>query len=139
MGRRREGREAAVQYLFAHELHEGHSAPCPEEQRGFWELHSAKAGARAYAEDLVRGVHEHMPDIDRHIRAACDNFSIDRVGNVERNILRLAIYEFLHAKEVPAPVVINEAIEITKKFCSGESSGFINGVLDRIAKELRPK
>ena len=139
MGLRREGREAAVQFLFAHELHQAAGNPSDEESRAFWDIHSAKRGARAFAENLIKGVIARLPEIDRHIAKATENFSIERLGNVDRNILRLAIYELMAVPDVPQPVVINEAIEIAKKFASAESASFVNGVLDRIGREVRPK
>ena len=137
MGLRREGREAAVQYLFAHELHENTgTASTEEENTAFWEIHSAKRGARAYAETLIKGVIAHLPGLDKHIAKATENFSLERLANVDRNILRLAVYEMIAATDVPRPVVINEAIEIAKKFATSESASFVNGVLDRISKSL---
>lgn len=130
MGRRREGREAAVQFLFAKELHK---EPTKEEQSGFWDLHMAKKGAREFAEDLVRGVQEHQADIDQRIESVLQNYRIERLAGVDRNILRVAIYEMLVAKSAPTPVVINEAIEIAKKFGAEESGRFVNGILDKLA------
>lgn len=130
MGRRREGREAAVQYLFAHELHAEHSE---EEKESFWSLHMARRGARDYAMELIKGVLAHLTEIDARIESTADNYRIERLANVDRNVLRLAIYELLYVPEAPPPVVINEAIEIAKKFGSTESGSFVNGLLDRIA------
>ena len=134
MGRRREGREAAVQYLFAHEIQAVGTGAGDE---AFWDLHMAKKGARAFAEELVKGVLAHLPDIDRKIEAVVENYRMERLSGVDRNILRLAVYELQHSTQAPPPVVINEAIEIAKKFGTGESSGFVNGILDRIAKDAR--
>ncbi len=136
MGKRREGREAAVQFLFAHELHAEHSA---EEQEGFWGIHNAKSSVRTYAESLVRGVLANAAEIDAVISPIVENFRIERLANVDRNILRLAVYELLHVPEVPAPVVINEAIEIAKNLGEGESGSFVNGVLHKIAQKVRPR
>ena len=131
MGRRREGREAAVQYLFAHEVQAAADAAGDE---AFWSLHMAKKGARAYSECLIKGVLAHLPEIDRCIEAAVENYRMERLAAVERNILRVAVYELNHLSDAPPPVVINEAIEIAKKFGATESGGFVNGILDRIAK-----
>lgn len=139
MGLRRDGREAAVQYLFAHELHEPSGSKSDEERNAFWQLHSAKGGARKFAESLVQGVLENLKEIDGKIAEASTNFSLDRIANVDRNILRLAVYELMHTQDLPAPVIINEAIEIAKKFGAPESAGFVNGVIDRIARVLRPR
>jgi N utilization substance protein B len=126
-----------VQYLFAHEIHASTGTPSEEEQRQFWDMHSAKRGARAFADTLIKGVISRLPEIDQQIATAAENFSLERLGNVDRNILRLAIYELLVATDVPQAVIINEAIEISKKFATTESSGFVNGVLDRVARELK--
>jgi N utilization substance protein B len=137
MGLRRDGREAAVQYLFAHELHEGSGKPTPEEIHAFWELHSAKSGVRKFAEELTTGVLSHLEAIDARISDACTNFHISRLANVDRNILRLAVYEVLYVTALPAPIIITEAMEIAKKFGAPESAAFVNGVVDRIAREVR--
>jgi transcription antitermination protein NusB len=136
MGRRREGREAAVQFLFAHELHAEHSA---EEQEAFWGIHNAKSSVRTYAENLIRGVLAHVSELDAVIGPIVENFRMERIANVDRNILRLAVYELKHVPEVPTPVVINEAIEIAKNLGGNESGAFVNGVLHKIAHQVRPK
>jgi N utilization substance protein B len=107
MGKRREGREAAVQFLFANELQGEHS---PEEQEAFWTVHNAKSSVRAYAETLIQGVLARTEELDALIEPVLENFRIQRLAVVDRNILRLAAYELVHVPEVPAPVVINEAI-----------------------------
>lgn len=136
MGRRREGREAAVQFLFAHELHEEHSA---DEQEHFWSIHNAKASVRTYAESLIKGVLAHLNEIDQLIGPVVENFRIERLANVDRNILRLGVYEILYVPDVPAAVIINEAIEIAKNLGAGESGSFVNGVLHKISQSARPK
>ncbi len=136
MGKRREGREAAVQFLFAHELHSEHTL---EEQDAFWGIHNAKTSVRAYAETLIRGVLAHLTEIDEVIEPIVQNFRIERLANVDRNILRLAVYELQHVPEVPAPVIINEAIEIAKNLGGNESGSFVNGVLHKIGQQIRPR
>lgn len=136
MGKRREGREAAVQFLFANELHGEHS---PEEQEAFWTVHNAKASVRTYAESLIQGVLQRTPELDALIEPVLENFRIQRLAAVDRNILRLAVYELAHVPEVPAPVVINEAIELAKSLGAGESGSFVNGILHKIAQKVRPK
>ncbi|HCN79187.1 MAG TPA: transcription antitermination factor NusB [Verrucomicrobiales bacterium] len=134
MGKRREGRAAAVQYLFARELQgEGEPANAGE----FWSIHSAKASVRSHAESLAQGVLSHLDEIDAHIRPVLDNFRIERLAAVDRNILRLAVHELLHLPDVPGPVVINEAIEIAKSLGGGESGSFVNGILHKIAQKVR--
>lgn len=136
MGKRREGREAAVQFLFASELHGEHT---PEEQEAFWTIHNAKTSVRTYAESLIQGVQAHVTEIDGLIEPVLENFRIQRLAYVDRNVLRLAVYEMLHVPEVPAPVIINEAIEIAKALGAGESGSFVNGILHKIAQKVRPK
>ncbi len=135
MGKRREGREAAVQYLFSRDMHGGGDDSLLET---FWSLHTAKPGTRQYAESLIQGVLKHQEAIDEHIRGSLVNFSFERLSTVDRNVLRLAVYELLHCPDVPPPVVLNEAIEVAKALSAGESGSFVNGVLDRLAKKLRP-
>jgi N utilization substance protein B len=137
MGLRRDGREAAVQYLFAHELHQPAGSKSEAESEAFWDLHSAKSGARKFAESLTDGVLSNLEAIDKAIVGASTNFSLERLANVDRNIIRLAVYELMNTPDLPAPVIMNEAIEIAKKFGAPESASFVNGVIDRIARSLR--
>ena len=135
MGKRREGREAAVQYLFSLDMH----GKAEEGQlETFWTLHTAKTSTRVYAESLIKGVLEHQTAIDEQIRGCLVNFSFERLSTVDRNVLRMAVYELLYCPDVPPPVVLNEAIEVAKALSAGESGSFVNGVLDRLAKKLRP-
>lgn len=136
MGKRREGREAAVQFLFAHDLHGEHT---PEEQEAFWTVHNAKNSVRTYAESLIQGVVAHTAEIDALIEPVLENFRMQRLAVVDLNVLRLAVYELVYVPEVPAPVVINEAIEIAKVLGAGESGSFVNGILHKIALKVRPK
>jgi transcription antitermination protein NusB len=134
MGRRREGREAAIQYLFARDL-QGEVKPGEPEE--FWTLHSAKTSTRAFAESLIQGVLKHQEQIDASITKLLENFSFERLAAVDRNVLRVASYELLYCLEVPTPVILNEAIDIAKALSAGESGSFVNGVLDKLAKSLR--
>jgi transcription antitermination protein NusB len=131
MARLRDIREAAMQLLFAHEL-QGELGD--SDRAAFWQLHSANERTRADAEKLTAEILGHLPEIDEAISGAVVNFSFERINAVDRNVLRLGVYELLHKPEVPVPVVINEAIEIARRFATEESGKFVNGVLDRIAK-----
>jgi len=93
---------------------------------------------RAFADRLVRGVKQNQVKVDELITRYTEHWDLERMAVVDRNILRLAVWELLAGEETPAKVAINEAIEIAKKFGTQESSRFINGILDRIYKELRP-
>ncbi len=92
-------------------------------------------GPRAFARILVDGVSAHQADIDRHLAAASEHWRLDRMSPVDRNILRIALYEMLYRDDIPPRVSINEAIELAKRFGSQDSSAFINGVLDKIYHE----
>lgn len=133
MGKRREGREAAVQFLFQHDLN-------PEEPKEllkhFWSLREASPHVREFCTQLVLGVAENRPAIDDRIRGAATNYELKRIAAVDRNILRVAIYEMLFCEDVPPVVAINEAIEIAKKYSADESGRFVNGVLDRIKLDI---
>ena len=136
MGRRRKARELALQFLYQLELRgDGDPAASSEE---FWSRHPVDPEARAFAETLVRGTKLHQGKIDELITQYAENWDLDRMAVVDRNILRVGIFELLWTADIPPKVAINEAIEVAKKFSTQESSRFINGMLDRIHKELRP-
>ena len=122
-----------MQFLFAHDVH---GEVSDDEKSAFWDLHNAKPGVREHAEQLVRGIQEHQGEIDGLISGTLLNFSFERLGTVDRNILRLAVYEMLHVPEVPSAVAINEAIEIAKMYGDTQTKKFVNGVLDRISKTV---
>jgi N utilization substance protein B len=92
---------------------------------------------RGFAQELLDGVHAHLDEINRLISRFSENWRIERMSLVDRNILRLAIYEILCRPDIPAKVSINEAVEIGKKFGTEESGAFINGILDRIRSHVR--
>jgi N utilization substance protein B len=139
MGKRREGREAAIQFLYQIDLN---GEKTPGDAAIFWGLHSGPGKAavtaktRNFTEQLVAGVMTHRDDIDERIKKYTANYELNRLAAVDRNILRMAIFEMLHAPDVAPVVIINEAIEIAKKFGGEKSGGFVNGVLDRIKQEL---
>ena len=133
MGKRREGREAAVQFLVFCDLNQGSG---PAAAREFWELRPATKAIREFALNLVEGVLGHQAEADERISRYAENYALNRLAVVDRNILRLAIYEMLHRHDIPPVVSINEAIEIAKRFGSEESSRFVNGILDRVKLDL---
>jgi N utilization substance protein B len=135
MGKRREGREVALQLLFHWDLNV--RGPIPDnELTPFWNLRPVGEGAKLFATGLVRGVIEHQSLIDDKIRKYALNYELKRISAVDRNVLRMAIYEMLFAPDVPPIVAINEAIDIAKKFGTDESGKFVNGVLDRVKLDL---
>ena len=133
MGARREGREAAIQFLFQRDLAGTGDAESVER---FWELRPATKRVRDFGMALAEGVLSKQGEIDERIQKACSNYDLHRIAAVDRNILRIAIYEMLYCPDVPPVVSINEGIEIAKRFGSEESGRFVNGILDRIRGEL---
>ena len=133
MGKRREGREAAVQFLVYCDLNQGAGVATAAD---FWELRPASKPIRDFAVNLVEGVLQHQPETDERISRYAENYELGRLAVVDRNILRLAIYEMLFRHDIPPVVSINEAIEIAKRFGSEESSRFVNGILDRVKLDL---
>ena len=127
MGLRREGRELALQMLYAQDSLRG---DLRETLRGFRDGVEVSQRVREFAEGLVQGVLEHQEEIDEAIRARSKNWSLSRMPRVDLNIMRLATYELLHRPDIPKKVSINEAIEIAKKFGDKESPAFVNGILD---------
>ena len=93
--------------------------------------------AHAFAERLVRGVIERLAEIDARIVRASKNWRLERMGRVDRNLLRLAVYELRFCDDIPAKVAINEAIEVAKRFGAQETPAFVNGILDRVLEELQ--
>jgi len=135
MGKRREGREAAVQFLFQDDLNKTDPAAMAEVLDEFWKLREYAPRTRQFATKLIRGVLENHDAIDERIKRVTANYELHRIAAVDRNILRVAIYEMLHTSEVPPVVCINEAIEIAKRFGSEDSGRFVNGILDKLKEE----
>lgn len=134
MGSRRDAREWAVQLLFQLDYNPGELDGV---FKTFWsERADAKPKARAFVEELVRGVHDHRAQIDELIQKTAQNWQLARMAGVDRNILRLATFEMLCKPEIPPAVSINEAVEIAKGMGDVGSPRFVNGILDRVRKEL---
>jgi N utilization substance protein B len=131
MGSRRRARELALQMLFENDLT---GAPADEMFQHFQEWRHAADSTRDYARRLVVGTLEHRSEIDELITRQADNWRLERMPAVDRNILRMALYEIRHEPDTPAPVVIDEALEIAKRFSTPRSSQFINGILDGVLK-----
>jgi N utilization substance protein B len=135
MGKRREGREVALQLLFHWDLNIQQSLDGAELEL-FWEFRPSIQGVRTFATNLLNGVIARQATIDEKITKYTANYELRRISAVDRNILRMAIYEMLYAEDVPPIVAINEAIDIAKKFGTEESGKFVNGVLDRVKLDL---
>ena len=135
MGKRREGREVALQLLFHWDLNVQKSLSTTELGL-FWEFRPTVPAVRAFATNLLNGVIARQATIDEKITRYTANYELKRISAVDRNILRMAIYEMIYADDVPPIVAINEAIDIAKKFGTEESGKFVNGVLDRVKLDL---
>ena len=136
MGMRRRGRELAVQALYQIELRGDASV---EGLVLFWEHSDASVRAKEFAAALVAGVREQRQRIDELIAAASEHWRFERLSPVDLNVLRVATYELLQSPATPTSVVLDEAIEIARRFGTAESPTFVNGVLDEIAKRLGVK
>jgi len=156
-GKRREARERAVQFLFQYDLNPPENLE--EALREFWETQRLAARSeqlgptwgqpvelppptaeeleiREFAEPLIRGTLAHRDEIDAKIRQYALNWDLHRMAVVDRNVMRLAIYEMLYREDIPPVVSINEAVDIAKKYSTPESGKFVNGILDRIKNDL---
>lgn len=158
MGKRREARERAVQFLFQHDLNPPGDLEAALNQ--FWDSQRGaaiaeekgvanwgqpvelpppttdEAAIRLFADPLIRGALEHRDESDALIKSHAKNWELHRIAAVDRNILRLAIFEMLHRDDIPPVVSINEAVDIAKKFSTQDSGKFVNGILDKIKSEL---
>ncbi|MEO5804013.1 MAG: transcription antitermination factor NusB [Verrucomicrobiota bacterium] len=158
MGQRREARERAVQFLFQYDLNPTEDLELALAQ--FWNSQRTAALAedkgnatwgektelpppsveetalRVFAEPLIRGTIENRTAIDEHIVKHAQNWDLHRMAVVDRNVLRLAIYEMLFRDDIPPVVSINEAVDVAKKFSTNDSGKFVNGILDKVKSQL---
>jgi len=138
MGARRSGREAALQMLFQLEAS---SASAAQTIELFWRAQRDQdfepdPEGRSYADTIVRGVADTLAAVDKQITQASKNWRLERMGRVDRNLLRMGTWELISQRDVPRAVVIDEAVELAKAYGTEDSSSFVNGVLDRIATDL---
>jgi len=135
MNSRHKARETALQILYNADI----SKCTPAEALGAQlDAMRTTGAARRYCEALVNGVLADCRAIDAVINDSSDNWTVDRMPLVDRNILRIAVYEFLHLTDVPFKVVIDEAVELAKRYGSEESGAFVNGILDKARKCVQP-
>ena len=134
MGMRRQAREWALQFLFQRDVHRG---DIQEELADFWEGKRPAERAQAFAEQLIHGVEHDRPQLDALITQYAQHWDLGRMGGVDRNVMRIALYELIHYPDIPPVVSIDEAVEIAKRYSSNESGRFVNGILDRIWTELK--
>ncbi len=102
----------------------------------FWEGNDEDNDVKAFTSNIVKTTRENLNQIDETIKKAAEHWSLDRMAVIDKNILRAATYELLYRMDIPPSVVINEAIEIAKKYSTEDSAPFINGILDKIAHEI---
>ena len=134
MGARSSGREAALQMLFAAEATGRYT---PAQVVGmYWREMPGDPEGRDYADAIVSGVLSELEAVDELVRKASTNWRLERMARVDRNVLRLGAYELHRRPEVPRAVILDEAVELAKRFGGEESGAFVNGVLDRVAEEL---
>ena len=136
MGRRRQSRETALQLLYALDITR---VNVTEVLRAGWTEKMLSPEIRDFTTTLVTGVIEHRDEIDAFIQECSTNWSLERIGLVERNILRFAIYELCFLPDIPPNVTINEAVEVAKKYGTEEAPAVINGILDRVKHAVGPR
>jgi transcription antitermination protein NusB len=142
LGKRRKARELVLQFLFQTDMNPpamgagppSNESAIQEEITSFCENFKAEEEGKSFFRQLAVGVMAHRDQIDALINAASENWRISRMATVDRNILRLSVYELVYLDDIPPSVTINEAVEIAKRYGSQESPSFVNGILDTVAR-----
>jgi N utilization substance protein B len=133
MGTRRKAREVALQVLFQIDVSQ---VDVDEAVELFWNNFEAPENAREFSTHLIKGTHSQLTEIDELIKSCSDNWSLDRMSKVDKNILRLAVFELVYCDDIPPKVTLNEAIDLGKYYGSENSGSFINGILDALYTKL---
>src|SRR5665213_3496730 len=131
---RRDGRVAAVQYLYAWSINPPSDSAA--DLHWFFENQDQPREHYAFGEELIQGGIAHVAEIDAHIRTLAHNWEFDRIAKIDLAILRVAIYEMMFRPDIPPIVSINEAIDLSKEFSNADAKRFINGILDRLKDQL---
>lgn len=131
MGKRREARESTLQILFQLEFND---SDAEQVFRLYWRDRKASKEVKEYCQWLIKGIISHKESIDKSIQSVSEHWRLSRMPVVDRNILRMAVFELFYEKDVAPAIIINEAIEIAKKFSSEQAAVFVNGVLDTLRK-----
>ena len=135
MATRRDGREWALQIIFSMDLNT--RSDLDQVFEYFFKVYAdSDEQTREFTESIVKGVIENRLKIDVKIGEYAEHWKINRMGVVDRNVLRIAIYELMFCKDIPVAVVLNEAIDLAKYFSNSDSGRFVNGILDRAARDL---
>ncbi|MSR74753.1 MAG: transcription antitermination factor NusB [Planctomycetes bacterium] len=132
---RSQGRELALKYLYSADLR----AQQPESFHEFAAHQGAAGPVRSFAEELVKGVQTDRDAIDALLSEVAANWTVARMAAVDRNVLRIGCHELKSTPETPVSVVIDEAVEIAKRYGSAQSGAFVNGLLDKLRRKLRPE
>ncbi|RKX34770.1 MAG: transcription antitermination factor NusB [Verrucomicrobia bacterium] len=130
---RRETREWIIQFLFQLDFN---PEPIDSGLKDFWEEKDPKEREKTYAEEIIKGVVQHKDELDDRLSQYAKRWDSERMGAVDRTVMRVALFEMLYREDVPPVVSINEAVHFAKDFSSFQSGRFVNGVLDRIRKEI---
>jgi N utilization substance protein B len=131
MSLRHKSRELALQVLFQWDIHHGTAGWLKE----FWLQNPVNQDTRAFADRLIEGVTAKVKELDALIGRYAEHWTVSRMAFIDRNVLRMSVYELLHIPDIPARVTLNEAIDIAKRFGDDQSGAFVNGILDRILRE----
>jgi N utilization substance protein B len=134
MGRRSKARECAFQMLYQWEITDD---PMEKVVAAFWQVRQSTASMRAMADRLATGAHSRLEEIDTAIAEAASNWRLDRIAPVDRTVLRLGTWELIGEPQTPSAVVLDEAVELAKRFGEEGSPAFVNGVLDAIRRRVR--
>jgi len=134
MGKRTKARECALQMLYQWDITR---EPMDRVADLFWQVRTSTEETRAAAERLARGAQENLARLDEEITRASHNWRFDRIAAIDKSILRLAVYELMHEPGTPSSVVIDEAVELAKRFSEADAPPFVNGVLDAIKARVR--
>ncbi|MBT3194545.1 MAG: transcription antitermination factor NusB [Verrucomicrobia bacterium] len=138
MATRRDGREWALQIIFSQDLNTRENLVAVIDD--FFEQHATSdPRTRVFTEQLVQGVVDNRQEIDARIERYAEHWKIRRMGVVDRNVLRIAVYELFYSEDVPPAVVLNEAIDLAKYFSTSDSGKFVNGILDRACRDIKTK
>lgn len=137
--RRTRAREVALQILYQFDLRSERYDPELGQELAalISEQSNGDAEVQSFALRLVQGTLSQRDAVDQRLRAVTRNWDLRRMATVDRNVMRMAIYELMHCADVPPKVTINEAIELAKKFSTANSGGFVNGILDRVRLDLQ--
>ncbi|OED35851.1 transcription antitermination factor NusB [PVC group bacterium (ex Bugula neritina AB1)] len=142
MGSRRKSREHALEILYQMDIQKQNLDVFISVLNDYWELRKRNSSSVSFKEtqmftaQIIKGVLQNQEQLDSHIQKHLRHWPLSKVNVIDRNIIRIALYEMLHLDDIPSQVTINEAIELAKKYASQESYQFVNGILDNFFKDI---